>query len=256
MMKRLVRGFAAVPVVIAYSAASLVITLCSVHADRRRRRLLRNSSFFSTLTLALLGVRAATQGRKRLVHGSGGRLIVSNHLSYLDILILSSIMPSVFITSVELKNTPFLGMLARFGGSIFVERRSPSGLKDEIEMISQALRKGFAVVLFPEGTTTNGECVRPFKSSLLTAAVRAGADILPVCLRYKSVNGKKLGSDDRDLVFYYGGMSFFRHLLRLLTLNSVEAELTLLEPIPARPHHSRKQLAALAHKTVSAAYLR
>ena len=122
-------------------------------------------------------------------------------------------------------------------------------------MISQALRKGFAVVLFPEGTTTNGECVRPFKSSLLTAAVRAGADILPVCLRYKSVNGKKLGIDNRDLVFYYGGMSFFRHLLRLLTLKSVEAELTLLEPIPARRHHSRKQLAALSHKIVSAAYL-
>ena len=107
---------------------------------------------------------------------------MANHVSYVDILVIASRTPAVFITSVELKRTFPLGMLAWFGGSLFVERRSPAGLKQEISAIARTLQEGTSVVLFPEGTTFDGDHVRPFRSSLFTAAIRAAVPVQPVCI--------------------------------------------------------------------------
>jgi len=160
----------------------------------------------------------------------------------------------VFITSVELKRTFPLGLLAWLGGSIFVERRSPTGLKQEIREIEQVLAEGTSVALFPEGTTSNGDTVRPFKNSLITAAITTGSSLLPVCIRYTTVNGQPVGSHNRDLVYYYGGTTFFEHLPRLLKLKIIEVECIVLRPISAHQHHSRKDLAARAHAVINAAY--
>jgi 1-acyl-sn-glycerol-3-phosphate acyltransferase len=239
-----------------YALASLGILAIPAGRARKRARLTCNASFFARLGLRVLGIRvdARRRTRKGIRPRRRNHLIIANHLSYIDILVINSLIPSVFITSVELMRTFPLGLFARFGGCIFVERRSPAGLKREIGEIEQVLSEGISVVLFPEGTTSNGETVRPFKNSLMTAAIRTGTDILPVCIRYQQVNGQPMNTENRDTVYYYGETTFFEHLPRLLALSSIGAECVILRSISTHQHHSRKDLAARVHAMISAAY--
>ena len=239
-----------------YALISLVIMALPASRPRKQARLIGNVSFFSRLGLRVLGIRVSSRRLKRKsrrVHAVN-HLILANHLSYTDIFVVASLMPSVFITSVELKRTFPLGMLAWLGGCIFVERRSPAGLKKEISEIEQVLADGTSVALFPEGTTSNGDTVRPFKNSLITAAITTGASLLPICIRYTKVNGCRVGTENRDLVYYYGRTTFFEHLPRLLKLKTIEVDCVALRPISTHQHHSRKDLATRAHAMISATY--
>jgi 1-acyl-sn-glycerol-3-phosphate acyltransferase len=204
--------------------------------------------------LSLLGVRVHVKNRERLREGTTARLIVANHLSYIDILVISAVAPSVFITSVELGSTLVLGMLARLGGSIFVERRKAQHLRREIPAIVRILQSGIPVTLFPEGTTSNGNCVQPFKNSFFLTSILARTDILPLCLRYTGVNGEPLKVSNRDLVFYYGDSSFVQHFPRLLSLTSLDVEVVPLNIIRVRDDDTRKELAIRAGDAISKAY--
>ena len=220
----------------------------------RRTLRTRVTSFFARLVLSVFRIRVHGARAGSLTGGHRGRLIIANHVSYVDVLVLSSLLPSVFITSVELGDTLLLGPLARFGGSLFVERRKRSGVKREIEEIARVLEQGFNVVLFPEGTTSNGERVLSFKKSLFDSAVRVHAEVLPVCLRYTKINGEPISAHNRNSIFYYGGVTFRAHFPKFLMLKSVEVEVTPLKSI--RPQlHTRGELATAAHEAISATYL-
>ncbi len=253
-MRVLLKLLGVIPLLILYVLCACAIALLPTSAGLRRAFLIKNTSFASRLMLGILGIRVQVNCRERLHESRRGRLIVVNHVSYIDVLVLASLIPSVFVTSVELGSTLFLGMLARLGGSMFVERRKATGLKREIAMIARVLGEGFPVVLFPEGTTSNGERVRPFKNSFFDAAVAAGTDILPICLHYTRVNGKRITSLNRDSVFYYGGTTFFQHVPRLLSLTSADVDVRPLKLIRVRDNASRKELAAKAHDAIRAAY--
>lgn len=253
-MRALLKWLGIAPLLLLFIFIAGIIFLLPLLQKMKRPGAVRLASYFARIFLCLLGVRVQVKNRERLRSAGAVHLIVSNHLSYVDVLILSSLIPSVFITSVELKNTALLGTLARLSGSIFVERRNASGLKKEIGLIARVLGQGLPVVLFPEGTTSNGERVLPFKHSLFDSAVIAPADISPVCLRYARVNREHLTSRNRDLVFYYGGAAFFRHFSRLLALTSIDVEVSVLKTVKVRSHQTRKHLSALTHSAISAAY--
>jgi 1-acyl-sn-glycerol-3-phosphate acyltransferase len=253
-MRILLKGLGILPLFLAYIVLSGAIRLLPLSPKTKRVAAIRMVSGFARIILKLFGVRVHVKHRDRLHKTGSGRLIVSNHLSYIDILVISTLVPSVFITSVELKNTALLGTLARLSGSIFVERRKPSGLKREIEDIAFALGQGLPVVLFPEGTTSNGERVQLFKNSLFDSAVIAQADIEPVCLRYLRANNERITPQNRDNVFYHGGVSFGKHLLRFLSLASVDVEVVPLTAINVSPGRSRKELAAETHEVISESY--
>jgi lyso-ornithine lipid O-acyltransferase len=237
-----------------YIIFACFIALLPTGAKIRRALLIKNTSRGSRLMLRLLGVRVHVKHGERLLESEVARLVVANHLSYIDVLVIASVVPSLFITSVELGSTPVLGMLARLGGSIFVERRKATKLRQEIPIISHALRSGLRVTLFPEGTTSNGRRVQPFKNSLFHAAILAQTDIQPLCLRYIGVNGKPLNEHNCDSVFYYGGATFFRHFPRLLSLTSIDVEIVPLKIILFREKVTRKELAIRTHEVISAAY--
>jgi 1-acyl-sn-glycerol-3-phosphate acyltransferase len=244
----------ALPLLASYLIMSVAITALTPSRRKKRLLLVRNTSLFARVTLKLLGIRVHVKHPEHLHIRDGGHLVIANHLSYVDVLVMSSLMPAVFITSIEMKHTLLLGTLAKFGGSIFVERRKVAGLKKEIESIAHVLGQGFSVVLFPEGTTSNGEHMQPFKNSLFDAAIKAKSDVLPFCLRYTKVNDGQMTCDNRDSVFYYGGMNFFGHLPRLLALRSVDLEVHPLETIRVHSQASRKELAARAYSAISATY--
>lgn len=119
--------------------------------------------------------------------------------------------------------------MSLIAGSLFVERRSKTGLKEKIERISELLEKGFIITLFPEGTSSNGDSVLPFKGALFSAAGKKGIDIQPVCIKYLSIDGRPVSPDNRDLVFYYGDIRFFPHLLRLFLVKRIEVSVTWLD---------------------------
>ena len=165
-MRPTFKGLEIVALILSYIAASFFIRLLFLSKSKRRALSTRNSSFFAKQVLSVLGIDVTVHGREKLPARGKTRFVVSNHVSSLDILVLLSLVPSVFVTSVELKNRWLTGMIARCGGSIFVERRSAASLKKEINEISRVLKEGLTVVVFPEGTTSNGERVMPFKNSL------------------------------------------------------------------------------------------
>ncbi len=253
-MRPFIKLLGIVPLLILYILFAGALALLPTGERLRRAIQIKNTSFASRIMLWLLGIRVQVRHPERLHEGRRGRLIVANHVSYVDVLVIASLIPSVFITSVELGSTLFLGMLARLGGSMFVERRKTSGLKGEIAMIARVLDDRFPVTLFPESTTSNGDRVQPFRNSLFEAAVAAGTDILPICLRYTKIDDKAPTARERDAVFYYGGMTFSRHVPKLLSLKSVAVDVIPLKDIKVYAHASRKELAAAAHAAISTAY--
>lgn len=253
-MRALLKGLGTTLLLFIYIVIAGGLLLLPAPQRVRRSASARTSSFFARIFLVLLGIRVHVKHRERFASHGRSRLIIANHVSYLDILALNSLAPSVFITSVELKNTLVLGTLARLGGCLYVERRTPSGLKQEIAAISRALDEGTTVALFPEGTTSNGDHVHPFKNSLFDAAIASRADIQPVCFRYITVNDDKINARNRDQVYYYGGANFLTHFGRLLSLASVDMEVVPLKTIPIHASDTRKSLAARAHDEISAAY--
>jgi 1-acyl-sn-glycerol-3-phosphate acyltransferase len=181
-------------------------------------------------------------------------LFVSNHLSYLDIMVISSVHPCVFVTSVDLGESFFLGQMAELGGSLFVERRHRGQIGRDIGTIADTLRAGHSVVIYPEGTSHNGERVMPFKKALLNAAIDAGVDVVPIVVKYTEIDGKPFSLENRDRICWWGEMQFFPHLLGLLKVKSVKAELHFLEPIRVTKESTRHELAERAHKAISDVY--
>lgn len=145
-------------------------------------------------------------------------LLVCNHLSYIDVLALSAIAPCVFVAKRQVRSWPLYGGLARCGATIFVDRERPSGTARASAHVRQALAAGIVVVLFAEGTSSDGSTVLPFRSALFQPAVQLNQPISAAHISYAADDG----SVEQD-VCYWGSMVFLPHLLRFLRLRHVNA---------------------------------
>lgn len=146
-------------------------------------------------------------------------LIVSNHLSYLDILAYASTMPCVFVAKSDVRSWPVFGFLARCGGTIFIDRGNRAGAAEVVQQIAEALKAGVAVLIFPEGTSTDGSVVLRFHPSLLEPAVQCGAPVRAAAVGYRLPGG-----NESDLC-YYGDVRFVPHLLATLGRIGVTAQI-------------------------------
>lgn len=211
--------------------------------------------FFSRIGLKILGIRCQWLGVRNRTDIGSAKFVVANHLSYVDVLCLAARMPLAFVTSVEIRDTFPLGLWCRIGGCFFVERRSRSQIPDEVIAMCSILRQGIGVAVFPEATSTNGERVLPFKNSMFAAAIASGTPVLPIVLRYQTVNDAPIDQVTRDSVYWYGTMGFASHLWRLANLSSVTLEISVLDEVPIRSDQSRKQLAEYSQLKISQCYL-
>ncbi len=182
-------------------------------------------------------------------------LLVSNHMGFVDILVMASMMPMIFVTSMEMRETPFLGLLTEMGGCMYVERRSRSQILDELKNIITGLKKGFRVVLYPEATSTNGEQVLPFKKTLMMAAAHAGVPIQPVVINYREINGEPFSLKNRDHVCWYGDITFVSSMWKSMIVKSVTAEVEFLEKIYPKIDDDRSLIAEKAHSLISAKFV-
>lgn len=255
MIRKYIRIVAIFFIVLSFLIISFAADKLILNKKRKLLFFSKNASFYTGLLLFVFGVRVKYRNIDKLYTNDRNFLIVSNHLSYLDVFIIFSLVPSVFVANSELKDEFLLGTVTRYAGGVFVERRNRTMLSKEIDLISNLLKEGFNVVLFPEGTTSNGDGLLPFKSPFITAAMRSSVDIVPVCIKYRKVDGEDINAVNRNDVYYYGDAKFFDHALRLLSRKSVEAEMLQLEKIDVKPEHTRKELSNLAHNIISSAYL-
>src|SRR5690606_25499972 len=155
------------------------------------------------------------------------KLIVSNHMSYLDVIILFAYYPSLFITSVEIKNTFLLGRICKLAGCFFVERRrayrSMETKNLELQDMKQKFAQGFNVFLFPEGTSSDGSGILPFKGTFFQLAVDTETKVQPMCLKYTGSNA--------HIPPWYGDMTFPDHLFKLCLQREINAKLIILDEV-------------------------
>jgi len=158
-------------------------------------------------------------------------LIVSNHLSYLDVVVISSSVKCIFITSEEIRESGFLGWITLGGGSYFVERRNAHRLKQELRELTALLKAGHRIAIFPEATSSDGRAILNFKRALFKIGEMARVPVLPICINYSKLDGTVMDRERADRFFYYRDMSFIENIIYVLKRREIEVELRLFEPI-------------------------
>lgn len=200
-----------------------------VNKSFTRKTLLRLVSISSKLMLKVLNIKVDYKIPSSFKKNSN-YLIVANHLSYLDILILSAKFPSCFVTSFEVRKSPFLGQLSILAGCLFVDRQDKSNLKNEVIELREALKDGLSVTVFPEATSTNGEEILRFRKPLFEASIATQKQILPITINYQTIEGQKIDRLNRDIVCWYGEMAFFNHFLKIVNIKNIQVEVLTAEP--------------------------
>ncbi len=170
-------------------------------------------------------------------------LLVSNHLGYVDIIVLSTLTPVIFVAKREVKSLPVFGWFATMGGTVFVHRERRAQTGQATREIETALGSGVLVVLFPEGTSSDGKTVLPFKSSLLEPAAKKSPPIAAGWIQYELDDG-----DSEKEVCFWSDMVLVPHLINLLSKHSVRATVRFA-PLLAN-HTGRKDLARRLHAEV------
>ncbi|MEM1246322.1 MAG: lysophospholipid acyltransferase family protein [Acidobacteriota bacterium] len=192
--------------------------------------------------LRILNVRATVRGPRP----PEPTLLISNHLSYLDIMLLAAEIPGCFVAKAEIRSWPLAGWICRTVSTIFVDRELRRDVLRVGALMEQALSRGDSVVLFPEGTSTCGRDVAPFKSPLLAPAAAAGLAIHTASVSYDTAPEDHPA---HDAVCWWGEAPFAPHLRLMLEVRRIDAVIAFGE---ARlSHGDRKELTRLAHDQVT-----
>lgn len=189
-----------------------------------------------------------------------GVLMVSNHTSYLDILALGGIARVSFVAKSEVSKWPLFGTFARLQRTVFVERQRRSQTGVSRDQLRERLLEGDALVLFPEGTSNDGNRVLSFKSALMgSAETQVGTDaqgkpvyvpVQPVSITYVGLHGIPMGRENRPLYAWYGDMELVDHLWEGLKTGPVDVIIEFHPPITVDEVGGRKKLAPLVESTV------
>lgn len=169
--------------------------------------------------------------------------VVANHISWLDILIISSVLPTSFLSKEEVRNWPFLGALAAKAGTLFIKRGSKNAASNAIDLIKTKLSAGHSVASFPEAKTTDGTSVHQFHPRLFAAAIDTETHVQPTALRYPAEDGPN------QHVPYVNHPNLINHAFRIMSAKYTVAEVTFCDPIPSEGM-LRKELADRAKEAI------
>jgi 1-acyl-sn-glycerol-3-phosphate acyltransferase len=203
---------------------------------------------YHRMLCAILGVRIRIVGQRMPEHPL---LIVANHSSWLDIPIISAVAPVVFVAKSEIARWPIFGWLAKLQRSVFVDRNRRHRTADVNAEIARRLAEGDPVVLFGEGTSSDGNRVLPFRTALIGSARDALAEaehvrrvwLQPMSLAYTGLLGLPVGRQHRHAVAWYGGMSLWPHLVGVCRRGALDVVVTWGEPVAFDEATDRKQVA-------------
>jgi len=176
-------------------------------------------------------------------------LLVSNHISWVDIVVLASIAPMVFVAKREVASWPLIGAAAKVQKVVFVDRTRRQQTPATVREIADRLSDGHPVVLFAEGTSSDGNRVLPFRSALIGAVEAACNDaglgevtLQPMSICYTTFHAIPMGRQRRPLVAWYGDLDFFPHFGRFLAHGVVDTVVSFGDPIAVTADHDRKDV--------------
>jgi 1-acyl-sn-glycerol-3-phosphate acyltransferase len=200
---------------------------------------------FHRICVPMFGLRISVQGRPA---AERPLLLIANHSSWLDITVLSSILPAVFVAKSEIAGWPLFGLFAKLQRSVFVDRARRQATGNVNRMIASRLAEGDAVVLFGEGKASDGNQVLPFRSALLGAlrdalGERGNGFVQPVSIAYTRLHGLPMGRQHRPLAAWYGDMDLLPHLIGILREGAIDVVVTFGAPLEVKPDVDRKSLA-------------
>ncbi len=199
------------------------------------------------LILKICGIRVTVAGKKHLLKGQ--KIILCNHISYLDILVLGAVLDCFFVAKSDVADWPVFGFLSKIGNTIFISRNR-AHIRSQSQKITAALENGKTLLIFPEGTTGNGRMVLPFKSGLLNNLPKS-LSLQPVTLAYTHLNRRQMRTpSDFDKVAWYGAMTLAPHLWRVWQQRSFHSQVTIHPPFEAQ-NQAPKELALRAQEIVS-----
>ncbi|ODS24610.1 hypothetical protein AB835_02460 [Candidatus Endobugula sertula] len=181
-------------------------------------------------------------------------LFLSNHVSYLDVFVLGRSLPAFFIAKSEVANWPILGSLAKIQNTLFFERNSKK-VRSQLSIMTEHFNQQGNLILFPEGTSTNGESVAPFKSSLLQSVEAAEEDVFiqPVAIAYTRYKDKMMDRALRDKYAWYADMPFAPHFFSALGLGPAEVVITYHKPVLLKDFAHRKECAQYCQQQIALA---
>lgn len=213
----------------------------------RRRRRIALLQMWSRQAVRILGVRIETRGAPP----EAAAVIVANHLSYLDIIVMCSAMPMTFVAKSEVAGWPVVGSLVSFVDTIYVDRNVRAKLPETASALARRLAEGTRVAFFPEGTTTKGDRVLPFRPALLQPAAEARLPVACAAIFYETPPGCRTAA---DAVCWWGDMAFMDHGYGMMALPSVQATIGWSDRTIVAG--DRKALALQAYALVSAEFSR
>jgi 1-acyl-sn-glycerol-3-phosphate acyltransferase len=208
--------------------------------DELRQKLIRA---WSMQLLRLCGVTLVVHRGDSAIER--GALVVSNHVSWIDIFVIDAWRPTPFVSKAEIRQWPVVGWLATQIGTVFIQREKRSDARRIVEQLGERLAAGELVCVFPEGTTSDGLGILPFHANLFQAAVATGAAVQPICLLYEDAQGRQTTA-----AAYWGDMSMATSLQAILD-GPLTAHLYVGAPLP--PGLGRRQLADAARADIGAA---
>jgi 1-acyl-sn-glycerol-3-phosphate acyltransferase len=237
------RGAARAAALVAWTAlAASGLLLAHTMSGKVQARALRAlSRAWARGTARIIGLRITAVGAPP----TPPFLLVANHLSYLDVIVMASQLDADFVAKADVAAWPLVGSLCRRVQTVFIDRTRKRDLLRVLSVLERRVRAGSSVVLFPEGTTSEGRDVLPFKSSLFEVAVRTGQPTHMASLTYVTPSGAPHPS---LAVCWWGDMTFVRHVLDVLRLPRIDARLEFA-PLPLLDRN-RKRLARAAHGVV------
>lgn len=208
---------------VALLLSSGILTVCLIFPalSPRMQRIIKQ--IWSRWLVRALGVRIRNSGPVPLP----GTLVVCNHISWLDVFVLNGIAPTTFVCKDDVKSWPGLGTLVSHSGTLFIERGSRSAAARAAQAIAERLKMKECVAVFPEGTTTQGKTLLPFRSALFQAAIEAETSVQPVALQYLEPDGTLTVSPAYD-----GDLTFMQSLMSIVRTPRIFARVAYLPALP------------------------
>ncbi|CAM2176536.1 1-acyl-sn-glycerol-3-phosphate acyltransferase [Paraburkholderia sacchari] len=190
-------------------------------------------------------------GMKLVVHNDAARLdagalVVSNHISWIDIYVINAWRPTPFVSKAEIRHWPLIGWFAQNLDTVFIERERRSDAHRIMHELAARLRRGELMCVFPEGTTTDGLAIKPFHANMFQAPVSAGKPVQPICILYEDAQGRQSAAPA-----YIDDVSLKQSLDTLLRAGPITAHVYVCEAI--EPEGDRRKLAARAQEAVGEA---
>jgi 1-acyl-sn-glycerol-3-phosphate acyltransferase len=190
-------------------------------APARWQRQARITQWWHRRVCRIFGLRVQVQGTPV----PGAALLAANHISWIDIMVIGAARPANFVAKREVANWPVVGWLVARSGTVFIQRGGDAS--EVAEQMTRRIQQGQTLVIFPEGTTSDGTSLRPFHPRLYQAAIRAECPVQPVALRYIEPAGQP------PRLPFIGDETFAAHLWRLSAQRNTVVELSFLAPVPS-----------------------